>query len=168
MYKLAVRLLLALIWGGYIFFICLIPLKLYKLNLVDVFDQIFPAIDIAILYYFSSYSKIRYWLLFLIGMILDQIYQMPTGSNSLVIITANLVLNYANRWFILKDEVTNILGFCIYSFFVISFRELIFLAKNDYNFQELSIYFYYITTILSYPILKFLMHKPSMLLTKHV
>ena len=116
MYKLAVRLLLALMGGGYIFFICLIPLKLYRLNLFDVFDQIFPAIDIAILYYFSSYSKIRYWLLFLIGMILDQIYQMPTGSNSLVIITANLVLNYANRWFILKDDLTNIIVFSIYIF----------------------------------------------------
>ncbi len=168
MYKLIVRLSLALIFGIYVFLICLIPLKLYKLNLMYVFDEIFPAIDIVIIYYFSSYAKVRYWMIFFIGLILDQLYQMPTGSNSLIIITVNLVLSYSNRWFVLKDEITNIVVFSIYSFFIISFKEIIFLKKNDYNFQGLSIYFYYITTFLSYPILKFLIHKPYMFITKNV
>ncbi len=168
MYKLTVRLLSTLILGIYIYFICLIPLKLNTLNLVNIFDGIFPAIDIVILYYFSSYSGIRYWLLFIIGIILDQIYQMPIGSNSLVFITANVALSYANRWFVLKDEITNIIVFGVYSFFVVSFRELIFLVKNDYNIQGVSIYFYYITTFLSYPTLKFLIQKPSMVLTKQI
>ena len=168
MYKLTARLLLTLIFGVYIFLFCLVPLKLHTLNLVNIFGEIFPAIDIVILYYFSSYSKVQYWLLFIIGIIIDQIYQMPIGSNSFVFITSNALLNYTNRWFVLKDEVTNILGFCIYSFFVINFRYLIFLTRNDYSFEGLSIYFYYITTILSYPVLRFLIHRPFTALAKYV
>ena len=166
MYKLTARLLLVLIFGIYIFLLCLIPLKLYKLNLINIFDEIFPAIDIVIIYYFSSYTTIRYWLLFMVGIIIDQIYQIPLGSSSFAFITANVALAYASRWFILKDYITNILVFCIYSFFVISFRYLIFLTKNDYSFEGLSIYFYYLTTILSYPILKFLIHKPFIVLNR--
>ena len=107
-------------------------------------------------------------MVFFVGLILDQLYHMPTGSNSLIIITVNLALSYSNRWFVLKDEITNIVVFSIYSFFIISFKEIIFLTKNDYNFQGKSIYFYYITTFLSYPILKFLIHKPYMFITKNV
>lgn len=168
MYKLTVKLLLALIFGTYVFFIFLIPLKLYKLNLVYIFDEIFPAIDIIILYYFSSYFKVRYWLIFIIGIILDQIYTMPLGSNSLIFITVSLALHYLNQWFILKNEFTNLVIFGVYSFFVIGFREILFLIKSDYAVQGISIYFYYITTFLSYPTLKLLIHKPSASLTKHV
>jgi cell shape-determining protein MreD len=76
-----------------------------------VFNEIFPAIDIVIIYYFSSYAKVRYWMIFFVGLILDQLYHMPTGSNSLIIITVNLALSYSNRWFVLKDEITNIVVF---------------------------------------------------------
>ncbi len=167
MYKLTIRLLLTLVLGLYIFLLYLLPLKLYKLNLVDIFGEIFPAIDIIILYYFSSYSKIRYWLLFIIGILIDQTYQMPIGSNAFIFIIANVFLTHASRWFILKDDITNILVFLIYSFFVIGLRSLIFLIKNDYNFEELPIYFYYLTTIFSYPILRFLIHKPFTILTRY-
>ena len=131
MYKLVVRSLLALILGLYILLLGLVPIKLYKLNLIGVFGEIFPAIDIIIIYYFSSYTNVRYWILFIIGIIIDQIYQIPIGSSAFAFITANIILAYANKWFILKDDTTNLLIFCIYSFFVISFRVMIFLIKND-------------------------------------
>ena len=154
MYKLSIKAVLTLILGLYIFLICLIPLKLYKLGLVNMFGEIFPAVDLIVIYYFSTYTTIRSWILFIIGIIIDQIYQVPVGLNSFAFITINLILNYASRWFILKDEITNILIFCAYSLLLIGFRYIIFLAKNNYGFEGFSIYFYYLTTIFSYPILR--------------
>ncbi len=58
MYKLPIKLLLVLILGTYIFLICLVPLKLYKLGLIDIFGQIFPALDVVIIYYFSTYTNV--------------------------------------------------------------------------------------------------------------
>ena len=134
MYKLPNKLLLLLILGTYIFLIFLVPLKLYKLGLIDIFGQIFPALDVVIIYYFSTYTNVRYWMLFIIGIILDHVYQLPVGLNSFTFITSNILLNYINRWFILKDEITNILIFCAYSLLLIGFRYIIFLAKNNYGF----------------------------------
>ena len=132
-----------------------------------MFGEIFPAVDLIVIYYFSTYTTIRSWILFIIGIIIDQIYQVPVGLNSFAFITINLILNYASRWFILKDEITNILIFCAYSLLLIGFRYIIFLAKNNYGFEGFSIYFYYLTTIFSYPILRFLIHKPFTTLTRY-
>jgi cell shape-determining protein MreD len=132
-----------------------------------MFGEIFPAVDLIVIYYFSTYTTIRSWILFIIGIIIDQIYQVPVGLNSFALITINLILNYASRWFILKDEITNILIFCAYSLLLIGFRYIIFLAKNNYGFEGFSIYFYYLTTIFSYPILRFLIHKPFTALTRY-
>ena len=167
MYKLPIKLLLVLILGTYIFLICLVPLKLYKLGLIDIFGQIFPALDVVIIYYFSTYTNIRYWILFIIGIILDHVHQVPVGLNSLTFITVNILLNYTSRWFILKDEVTDVLIFCAYSLLIIGFRYIIFLTKNNYGFEGFSIYFYYLTTIFSYPILRFLIDKPITALTRY-
>ena len=167
MYKLSIKALLTLILGLYILLICLIPLKLYKLGLVNMFGEIFPAVDLVVIYYFSTYTTIRPCILFIIGIIIDQIYQVPVGLNSFAFITINLILNYTSRWFILKDEITNILIFCAYSLLLIGFRYIIFLAKNNYGFEGFSIYFYYLTTIFSYPILRCLIHKPFTALTRY-
>lgn len=167
MYKLPIKLLLVLILGTYIFLICLVPLKLYKLGLIDIFGQIFPALDVVIIYYFSTYTNVRYWMLFIIGIILDHVYQLPVSLNSFIFITSNILLNYISRWFILKDEITNVFIFYAYSGVIIGFRYIIFLTKNNYGLEGFSIYFYYLTTIFSYPILRFLIHKPLTALTRY-
>ncbi|NBY35213.1 MAG: hypothetical protein EBQ62_02795, partial [Alphaproteobacteria bacterium] len=91
MYKLSIKAVLTLILGLYILLICLIPLKLYKLGLVNMFGEIFPAVDLIVIYYFSTYTTIRSWILFIIGIIIDQIYQVPVGLNSFAFITINLI-----------------------------------------------------------------------------
>ena len=159
MYKLIIRLLLAFVFGLYVFLLYIIPIKLYKLNL-NIFEEIFPAVEIAIIYFFSSYYKVQYWLLFIIGIILDQSNQLPMGVNASAFIIANIILVYINKCLILKDYITNLVIFCIYSFFIISFRCLILLKKSEYSFDGLSVYFYYLTTILSYPAIRFLICKP--------
>jgi hypothetical protein len=167
MYKIAIKLFLTTFFGIYIFLLYLMASQLFKLGLAEVFNEIFPAIDIIIIYYFSSYNNIKYWLLLPIGMVLDQSIGLPLGTNSLAFIFANLALNYANKWFILKDYLTNILAFCVYSLFIMSFRYLIFIANYKYSLDSWSLYFYYLTTILSYPLLALLIYKPSIILDKY-
>lgn len=158
MYKIALKSLLNIIFAACIFLLFMLPTQLYKFGLASVFGEIFPAIDIMLIYYFSTHKNVKYWMLFLLGFIIDQIYQLPLGTSSLSYILANLTLTYVGKWFILKDYVTNILIFCAYSTFVISFRYLIFIANYKHIFDGTSIYFYYLTTILSYPILKWMIY----------
>ena len=167
MYQLSLKILLTTLFSMYIFLLYILSAELYLLDLAGTVGEIFPAFDMMIIYYFSSYKTIRYWILFLIGIILDQIYGLPLGTSSLAYILANLILNYASRWFILQKYLTNILVFCAYSLFIICFRYLVFTISYQYSFEGLSIYFYYLTTILSYPILNFLIYQPSRILVNY-
>lgn len=158
MYKIALKSLVNFIFSAYIFLLFMLPTQLYKFGLANIFGEVFPAMDIMIIYYFSTHKNVRYWMIFLIGFIIDQIYQLPIGTSSLSYILANLALTYAGKWLILKEYVTNILVFCAYSAFIISLRYLIFIANYEHIFDGTSLYFYYLTTILSYPILKWMIY----------
>ncbi len=130
-------------------------LELNKFGAVNIFGEIFPALDVILIYYFSTHKSVHYWFLFLVGILIDQLYNLPIGLSSLVFIIANFSFLNFNRWFILKDYITNLWVFCFYSFVVIFFRYLIFLMKHNYDFFNISIYFCYLTTILCYPIVKY-------------
>lgn len=166
MYKKIIKTLLNTIFGIYVFLLFIIPTQVYQLEISTFWGEIFPAIDIMIIYYFSSYKNTNYYLLFLIGMIIDQIYQTPIGTNSLVFIIANLGLLYINKWFALKEELTNIMIFCGYSLVVIIFRYLICAVHYKYNLIGLSICFYYLTTVTAYPLFRSLIHKVQIIRLK--
>lgn len=161
MYKLAVK------FAAYlfsIFYIGLIFIMPFNWHYIGSNSEIFPAFDLAIIYYISTYKSIKNWHLFLLGLLIDQLYQIPLGTSSLSLIIANLLLNQFRSKFFLKDYYTNISIFCVYSMFVISFKFLIVTIKSTYYIQGISIYFYYLTTIFSYPIIKMLIEKPMRLI----
>lgn len=161
MYKLAVKFLIYLFSFFYIGLIFIMPFNWYY---IGSNSEIFPAFDLIIIYYISTYKSIKNWHLFLLGLLIDQLYQIPLGASSLSLITANLLLNQGKSKFFLKDYYTNISIFCLYSLLVISFRFLIVTIKSSYYIQGISIYFYYLTTIFSYPIIKMLIEKPMHLI----
>ncbi len=158
MYKICLKYFFILCFSFYIFLLFTLPSQFYKFGLFEVVGDIFPAIDIILIYYFSTYKTVKYWMLFLIGIILDQLYQLPVGSSSLVLILSNLILVYTQKWFILKEYTTNILIFCFYAFLVIGSRYIVFVSNYKYNFEGISFYFYYFSTIVSYPIVKSLIY----------
>lgn len=157
MYKLATKSLVYCISFSYLGVIFLMP---FNWCYIGSNSEIFPAFDLIIIYYISTYRRIKNWHLFFIGLIVDQLYQMPLGSSSLSLIIANLLLNQSRSRFFLKDYYTNISIFCMYTMFMVTFRFLIVTIGSAHSIQGTSIYFYYLTTIFSYPLMKVLIRKP--------
>lgn len=161
MYKLAAKFL---VYVFSIFYIGLIFIMPFNWHYIGSNSEIFPAFDLIIIYYVSTYKNIKNWHLFLLGLLIDQLYQIPLGDSSLSLIVANLLLIKFRCKFFLKDYYTNISIFCVYSILVIFFRFLIVTIKSAHYIQGISIYFYYLTTIFSYPIIKMLIEKPMRLI----
>lgn len=161
MYKLAIKFLVYFVSIAYIGLIFIMP---FSWHYFGSNSEIFPAFDLSIIYYISTYKSIKNWHLFLLGLLIDQLYQIPIGTSSLSLITANLLLNRSRSKIFLKDYYINISIFCIYSLLVISSRFLIVTIVSSHYIQGISVYFYYFTTIFSYPIIKMLIEKPMRLI----
>jgi cell shape-determining protein MreD len=119
-----------------------------------------PAIELIIIYYFSTYHRVEVWQLFIVGFVLDIFYALPIGANSMILILANFILICFCKKLSLKEYTINVLTFISYAFFVIFMRYMIKSIIDSYIIDSKSIYFYFLTTILSYPILKKIIDKP--------
>jgi len=134
-----------------ILLLLLLPLINFKINMES---EIFPSIEIILVYYFSTNYQIKSWQIFIIGFLFDQLYSMPTGSNSLTFLLGNLGLKYVREWFLLKIYSINFIGFCGYCLFILSFRYFIFVGYNIDITNILIIFFQYLTTIFSYSLVR--------------
>ena len=132
----------------------------FKWHYIGMYSEIFPAFDLVIIYYISTYLTIKNWHLFIIGFLLDQLYQIPFGASSLSLILANLILNKIGSSFFLRGYFTNLFIFCLYSAFILISRFLIVTINSAHYIEGVSIYFYYLTTIFAYPILSVFIEKP--------
>jgi hypothetical protein len=153
MYKFTSRFIIKLLTLGYLWIIFILPLEWYK---IGSFGEIFPAFDIIIIYYISTYNSLKYWQLFILGLFIDQLHILPPGTSPFALILGNLFLSYLSRWFLLRDYFTNLGVFCGYSAFIILVRYLTVSIKSDYFIEGHDIIFYFLTTILFYPILSML------------
>lgn len=134
----------------------ILPFNIYIFNLSN---EIFPALDLIIIYYFSTHKKIYHWQLFIIGIFLDQLYNNAIGINSLILIIADLAFSYINKLCLIKKYETNIIIFCGYAFFVIAARYCFITILSTNYIEGNAIVFYYITTIFSYPIMYIILEK---------
>ena len=154
--KTLINFLIKILKFGCLLLFLLLPIEIFKLG---YFCEIFPAIELIIIYYFSIYKEIKYWQLFLLGLLLDQFYNLPIGTNSLGLMMGDIFLKKMGKWFLLKDYMTNLLIFPGYCLVIFILKFLIITIKGTYNIQGISIYFLYFTTILSYPIVSLLIRK---------
>ena len=151
------RILALLAVLAYLVIISIMPYELFK---IGYHSNIFPALDIIIIYFFSTHRTVKYWHLCILGIILDQLYNMPMGVNPLILIFAKKTLDYTIKSLLLQNNyLSNMLLFCAYSFLVVSLRYLAATIFGNYHIQGISIYFYYLTTILSYPIFYIILEK---------
>ena len=157
MYKKFLNFLIFILISFYLGLIFIMP---FKWHYIGMYSEIFPAFDLVIIYYISTYLTIKNWHLFIIGFLLDQLYQIPLGASSLSLIIANLILNQIRSNFFLKDYFTNLFVFCLYSAFILISRFLIVTIDSVNYIEGIDIYFYYLTTIFAYPILSTLIKKP--------
>jgi hypothetical protein len=164
MYKITLKFLINFIIISYIGLIFIMPFKWHN---IAPYSEIFPALDLIIIYFLSAHKTVKNWHLFLIGLLIDQLYQTPIGSSPLTLIIANLGLNHSRTWFVLKDYYINLCIFCVYSLFIISTRYLIVTIDSTHYIEGNAIYFYYLTTIFSYPIIQVFIIKPINLIKEY-
>ncbi len=158
MFKKLIKFIVTILFSGGLLLILLLPLVSFRLGITG---SIFPAFEIIVIYYFSTYLQLKLGQLFIAGIFFDQLYYMPLGTNSLTFLITNLLLNILGKWWFLKAQLINFFLFCGYSLFLISFRYLIFLIKNESTVYLPIMVFQYLTTIFSYPLLKALFNKAT-------
>ncbi|WP_341764232.1 hypothetical protein [Candidatus Tisiphia endosymbiont of Beris chalybata] len=127
------------------------PLEAFR---IDAASIIFPSFDIILLYYFATIYHISFGVIFLIGIVFDQIYSMPIGTNSLVLISAHILVKFLGKYFTLRSYLTNFIIFCCYYFYIIHCRYFLIAIKDLTNQGYFVIIMQYLTTILSYNLIR--------------
>lgn len=140
-----------------LFVLLSLPFQWYK---IGYYNEIFPALDLIAIYYLSTHKNLQYFHLFIIGLAIDRFYCFPIGTNSTTLVICHFMLLTISRWFIIKDYITNIITFCVYSIFATTIRYFLITIISAYHIDGYSIYFYLLTTIFSYPIIYFFIEKP--------
>jgi hypothetical protein len=134
----------------------LLPVVNFKINIAS---EIFPSLEIILVYYFGTNYQVKSWQIFIAGFFFDQIYSMPIGTNSLVFILGDLWLKYISKWFILKIYVINLINFCGYCLIIFVLRYFIITGCRAHTTQLLILFFQYMTTIFSYSLVRILLDK---------
>ncbi|GAB4162391.1 MAG: hypothetical protein Tsb006_0580 [Rickettsiaceae bacterium] len=161
MYKFDSKVFIYLFVTAYLFILFILP---FNQHVFGIFCEIFPALDLAIVYYLSTHRTLQYWQLFIFGIFLDQLYTLPPGTNSFALIIAELGLKYSRKWFFVRNYTTNLITFCAYSIFVTSIKYLIVTVLSTNHIEGAAIFFYLITTILAYPAMYIVLEKSMNLL----
>ena len=137
----------------YIVSLIIMPSYFYYLGFrVDIV----PAVDVCILYYLSTYTKIRHISLFLIGILLDSSHNIPIGTSSLALITASYLLAFSHGLILIKKYYANALIFTAYCTYILLLRYVFVSFWNDQQVDTLCLVFHILTTIFVYPIVKLL------------
>lgn len=141
----------------YILFLVILPIQIFQLGYKT---NIFPAVELGIIFYFTTYQNLRYWQVFIIGLILDQLYYLPNGTSSLILLTSHFGLFMVGHWFSLRAYLSNFFIFCGYALYIIVAKYLIITVLSNEYIEGVGVYFYYLTTILSYPTIRWFIEKP--------
>ena len=165
MFKLILTLLMQAGIALYLVIVFIMPFQWYR---IAAYSEIFPAFDLIVIFYFSTYNRVKYWHLFIIGLLVDQLYMLSIGTSPLAFLIANFGLNTVNKWFLLKNHFTNLVVFCGYSLFIIIVRYFIVTVKSTHHIEGIAVYFYFLTTIFSYPIICLLIEKPIKMVVKNL
>lgn len=138
----------------YVGLITIMPSYLYYLgHKIDII----PAIDICVLYYFTTYNNVRPIMAFLIGILLDTLHGIPIGASSLALVSANYVLTYTKGIILIRNYYTNILIFAVYSLYILILRYMCSALLDDRSIDPIAFIFHILTTITIYPVIKFML-----------
>ncbi len=134
----------------------LLPLFCYKLN---IHIEILPAIEIILVFYLCCYINLRSDEIFILGILFDQLYNMPVGTNSLALIIGFTIVKLLNKRFLIKEYLPNFLTLCSFTLIVTLVRFIVIYSKNVLCAKLDIFIMYYLTTVFSYPLLKVLFDK---------
>ena len=145
-------------------FLALLIILPYEMHMFNLNSPIFPSLELVIIYYASTYHRISYLFLFVLGLLFDNIYNMLLGVHFLIFMIGNITLIYINNSFNLKKDIINLLIFPSYVFVIMFCRYMILIPTGlniNIGFDAL---FCFLTTIFVYPIIAKIIHKPMQFL----
>ncbi len=133
-----------------------LPIALVKTGITA---EILPALEIAIIYFSALYFPIPIWQIFLYGIFVDELYGIPIGIDSALLIVIYAILQKLHILLISKPPLSNIVGFVITSVSFILFKYLVL----TYHFEHI-VYFPKIVmqcfaTIIFYPAVHYILSK---------
>ncbi len=140
-----------------ILLVSVFPLFSYRISMAS---DIFPRLDLVLIFCLCDRSKIGYLFLFLIGLLLDPIYSDYMGINSFGFISGKIMLDYLNEKICSRHYLANFGIFCLYALWIFYSSDILF--NTDLVFREEILVpqvFQYILTIFSYPIIEFIIQK---------
>lgn len=134
----------------------LIPTGLFKINF---YSAILPSLDICIVIYLISMGRLRYWHLFVLGILIDQLTGYKIGSTSSALLLIAFGLGYVKESTNIRDFSLNI---CIFpgTLFVISTMRFI----STYiwwgqGVDAFTMFFNFFSTSFCYPIIYVLLDR---------
>ena len=132
-------------------FIIILP---YQVFLITNNCSINPAIELAIIYYFLTYRKVKITILCIISIFFDKLHGIVIGSSLIGLVIANIYLYYVSQRITHRNNFNNFLLFVPFCLIVSvsKFFIVVFLLNN--NIDNFNFIIHLITTILSYPIIK--------------
>jgi hypothetical protein len=162
MIKFILQFLLRITGYSLILLILVFPLLSFR---ISVSLSIFPAIEVILIYYFATYYQLTEGKILVLGLFIDQFYSMILGCNSVVFILGNIFIKFIGKWFLIREYVSNFIIFCGYAMIVLFLRYLIYVSISMYP-SIFEIIFQYLTTVFSYPLIRIILDKSSILFKK--
>lgn len=148
-------------------FLALLILMPYEIYIFKLNSPIFASIELIIIYYARTYHRISHSVLFLLGLLLDQLYNAPLGLHFLVLIIGDYAIIYLHSRFNLKKNLLNILIFPAYVI-IVNMAKLFMLKMFGYEVMiNIDLLFYILTTIFAYPVISIIINVPFKFIYNH-
>ena len=131
----------------------------YQLQSVNIDSEIFPSLDLIVIFVIMVHNRIGYLTLFILGLFIDYLNTSSFGMYSFILITAELLI----RSFIQRMEsityLLKILLFISFYSFITVIKYLTFSIVDLVDLPIGALLMQYFTTILSYPIVYLVLEK---------
>lgn len=133
-----------------------LPIALIKIGITA---EILPTLEISIIYFFALYHPISIWQIFLYGIFIDELYGLPIGLDSALLITIYAGLQKLHIILNSKPPFSSIIGFIVTSFIFILLKYLLLTYQFEYVVHLSKIIIQCFTTIIFYPTVYYLLSK---------
>lgn len=131
----------------------------YQLYLLDIRTDIFPSLDLIIIFLLSmKYTRLGYMKLFLLGIFIDYLNGLERCIYPIILILSELALRYV-RSYIYLNCVFELTLFIYYISVVNIIKYLVLCVLKLDNIHLTAAFMQYVTTILVYPLIHILVSK---------
>lgn len=126
------------------------PLMRYQFNLDDIAA---PDLWLIFLFIFVNDYQYNQWQLFLLSLILDNLYSLPNGTNYIAITLATYIYKLISAKITKPNSLFKLIDFSVFAFIVYIFRFIVLVKQSPLSNVWLEVLFGYLFTTLAFPII---------------